>query len=182
MCKVDKMGAVSLHVVCIVAVCFGSVFAEGEPFQAPSYNINLDLPPEQRWLNITRKYAKYSPQIVADIRQKIPPFVIPLAEKLALYMDEHFPEPFPGEMRGVSKGLNLSLADTIMLNILYDLSAFCTSIVAQDQHGNVFHGRNLDYGFTKTLRNMTFISHFQSKGKLLSCWVREHDAIILFQA
>ena len=160
------MAALSLHVICFVAtVSLGFKYAQGVPFQAPSYNINLDLPPEQRWLNVTEKYAKYTPEIMADVRKKIPAFLIPLAKKLALCMDKHFPEPFPGEMRGVSKGLKLSLADTILLNIFYDLTAFCTSIVAQDQHGNVFHGRNLDFAFAKTLRNITFMSNFQSKGK-----------------
>ena len=159
------MAALSLHVICFVAVFLGLKCVQGEPFQAPSYNIDLDLPPEQRWLNITKKYAKYTPEILADLRKKIPASVVPLAERLALYMDKHFPEPFPGEMRGVSKGLNLSLADTILLNIFYDLTAFCTSIVAQDQHGNVFHGRNLDFAFAKTLRSISFISNFQSKGK-----------------
>ena len=163
----SKMAALPL-LACFITVCFGVKYTQSEPFQAPSYNIDLDLPPEQRWINITKKYAKYTPTIVADIRSKIPAFAMPFAEQLALKMDEHFPEPFPGEMRGVSEGLNMSLADTILLNIFYDLSAFCTSIVAQDKDGNIFHGRNLDYAFSKGLRNMTFISNFQSKGELVN--------------
>ena len=79
-----------------------------------------------------------------------PAFALPFVENIALYMDEHFPEPFPGEMKGVSKGLNISLADKILINIFCDLTAFCTSIVAQDQHGNIFHGRNLDCAFGLT--------------------------------
>lgn len=162
---VKNMAAQLFYVGCFFVVFFGIKPTHCEPFQAPTYTIDLDLAPEERWLNVTQKYAKYTPQIVADLRKKIPAFAIPLAEKLAVIMDKHFPEPFPAEMRGVSKALNLSLADTILLNIFYDLSAFCTSIVAQDSDGNVFHGRNLDYSFSDTLRNITFISNFQSKGK-----------------
>lgn len=159
--------AFSFQIVCIVAVCLGALkHTEGEPFQAPSFTIDLDLPPEQRWINVTEKYVKYTPEIVASLRREIPAAAFPLAEKLAMYLDRHFPEPFPAEMKGVAKGLNMSLPDTVLLNILYDLTTFCTSIVAQDTHGNIFHGRNLDYHFTETLRNMTFISNFQSKGKL----------------
>lgn len=155
--------------LCIIffAFSFSARNAQGEPFQAPSYNINLDLPPEERWVNVTSKYAKYSPLIVDAIRQEIPTYLVPLAELLALYMEKHFPEPFPAEMRGVSKGLNLTLTDTLLLNIMYDLTAFCTSVVAQDNQGSIFHGRNLDYRFTGILRNITFISNFQSKGKLM---------------
>ena len=154
--------------LCIIffAFSFSARNAQGEPFQAPSYNINLDLPPEERWVNVTSKYAKYSPLIVDAIRQEIPTYLVPLAELLALYMEKHFPEPFPAEMRGVSKGLNLTLTDTLLLNIMYDLTAFCTSVVAQDNQGSIFHGRNLDYRFTGILRNITFISNFQSKGNL----------------
>lgn len=155
--------------LCIVflAFYFSSRYAQGEPFQAPSYTINLDLRPEDRWVEVTSKYAKYSPQIVAFIRQNLPADLVPLVEKVAMYMDEYFPAPFPAEMKGVSKGLNLSLADTILINIMYDLTAFCTSIVAQDKQGNIFHGRNLDYSFSEILRNVTFISKFQSKGNML---------------
>ena len=159
---------VSARVVLVgfIAVCFAIKRITGEPFQVPSYNIDLDLPPDQRWLNVTQKYAKYAAQIVADIRSKIPPLIIPLAEKLALYLHDHFPAPYPGELASVSHGLNISLADAILLNIFYDLSAFCTSIVAQDTKGNIFHGRNLDYGIFKILRNISFISNFQSKGMI----------------
>ncbi len=31
----------------------------------------------------------------------------------------------------------------------------CTSIVAQDDRGNVFHGRNLDWNLPDSLRNLT---------------------------
>lgn len=160
------MVSVRVRLVYFIAGFFAIKRIPGEPFQAPSYNIDLDLPPDQRWLNVTQKYAKYTADIVAGIRSKIPPFVLPLAEKLALYLDDHFPAPFPGELAGVSQGLNISLADAILLNIFYDLSAFCTSIVAQDNKGNIFHGRNLDYGIFKILRNLSFISNFQSKGKV----------------
>lgn len=159
------MVSARVMLVGFIAVCFAIKRITGEPFQVPSYNIDLDLPPDQRWLNVTQKYAKYAAQIVADIRSKISPLIIPLAEKLALYLHDHFPAPYPGELASVSHGLNISLADAILLNIFYDLSAFCTSIVAQDTKGNIFHGRNLDYGIFKILRNISFISNFQSKGK-----------------
>lgn len=150
---------------CFVLAFLGLKHALGEPFQAPTYTINLDLDPEERWVNVTKKYAQYSLEIVEGLRKKIPGFVFPLAENLAVRIAKHFPEPYPAEMKGVSKALNISLADTILLNIVYDLTAFCTSIVAQDEEGNIFHGRNLDYGFADILRNISFISNFQSKGK-----------------
>lgn len=42
---------------------------------------------------------------------------------------------------------------------------FCTSIVAQDKNGTVYHGRNLDYPHPM-LRNMTLNAVFLRKGKV----------------
>jgi len=38
------------------------------------------------------------------------------------------------------------VAKIIILNAAYELLGLCTSIVAQDTQGNVYHGRNLDFG------------------------------------
>ena len=136
-----------------------------EPFQVPSYTIDLDLPPEERWVNVSKTFMKYAPQIAADIRNKIPQEVMFLAELIALHLEKHLPDPYPSEIKGVAKGLNLSVIDALLLNLMYDMTAYCTSIVAEDKQGNIFHGRNLDYGFSDTLRNITFMSNFKSKGK-----------------
>lgn len=45
---------------------------------------------------------------------------------------------------------------------------FCTSIVAQDDKGNIYHGRNLDYGFVDILRKITLDVQFIKSGKVWS--------------
>ncbi len=40
----------------------------------------------------------------------------------------------------------LYLGEIVFYNIFYEISSLCTSVVAEDQNGNVFHGRNLDFG------------------------------------
>ena len=47
-------------------------------------------------------------------------------------------------------------------------SSFCTSIVAQDSQGQVWHARNLDYDFSGYLRNLTVGVHFTRNGKVVS--------------
>ena len=72
-------------------------------------------------------------------------------------------------MKGVAKALNTSLGIIAIANLGYEVTAFCTSIVAQATDGSVYHARNLDFGegmgFTDILRNMTFEVDFQSGGK-----------------
>uniref|UniRef100_A0A8R1E385 CBAH domain-containing protein n=1 Tax=Caenorhabditis japonica TaxID=281687 RepID=A0A8R1E385_CAEJA len=43
----------------------------------------------------------------------------------------------------------------------------CTSIVAQDEFGQVYHGRNLDYDMTNLLKNITFYVDFERNGVVL---------------
>jgi acid ceramidase len=75
------------------------------------------------------------------------------------------PEPYGDELKGISQASGISLGmkmnvswmnseiniclylgEIVFYNIFYEISSLCTSVVAQDQHGNVFHGRNLDFG------------------------------------
>ena len=42
---------------------------------------------------------------------------------------------------------------------------YCTSIVSQDSKGQIWHSRNLDYGFTDMLKNITVAVDFQTGGK-----------------
>lgn len=55
------------------------------------------------------------------------------------------------------------------MNIGYEVSDACTSILAQTPDGKILHARNMDfwagYGFTNTLKNMTYIADFQKGGK-----------------
>uniref|UniRef100_A0A3B4YTE9 Acid ceramidase n=1 Tax=Seriola lalandi dorsalis TaxID=1841481 RepID=A0A3B4YTE9_SERLL len=39
-----------------------------------------------------------------------------------------------------------NLGEVVLFNIFYEVFTVCTSIVAEDNKGNLFHGRNLDFG------------------------------------
>jgi len=57
----------------------------------------------------------------------------------------------------------------VAMNLIYDFTAFCTSIVAQSEGGQMFHSRNLDYNIPG-LKNITVVLHFTSNGtRLYSC-------------
>lgn len=38
------------------------------------------------------------------------------------------------------------MEDLALLNCFYELTRFCTSILAKDRNENLIHGRNLDFG------------------------------------
>lgn len=133
----------------------------------PKYTVNLDAPAEKRWTNIMRDFTKYVPFMLNFLKQEVPWYVFSLAEKVALYVDKLFEEPYPSELKSVAEGINITLAEIIMMNVAYDLSAFCTSIVAKDNNGIIYHGRNLDYQHADSLKNLTIHVDFQRNGLFL---------------
>ncbi|CAL8380120.1 unnamed protein product [Boreogadus saida] len=95
----------------------------------------------------------------------VPKWVHKAVTPVVLALEKYIPEPYAGEIRGMASLSGASVSDIILLNFAYEISAFCTSIVAQDTKGNVYHGRNLDYP-KKVLRNLTVNVHFMKKGQV----------------
>jgi N-acylethanolamine-hydrolysing acid amidase len=56
------------------------------------------------------------------------------------------------------------------MNLFYDLTSACTSIVAQTHNGSIIHGRNLDYSLPN-LQNITLKVNFTSRGQLVYQYV-----------
>lgn len=55
----------------------------------------------------------------------------------------------------------------LLMQYIYELSAFCTSTIAYDSNGIIHHGRNLDFIFSNITRNVTYEAHFKKDKKLL---------------
>uniref|UniRef100_A0A9J2PK63 Acid ceramidase N-terminal domain-containing protein n=1 Tax=Ascaris lumbricoides TaxID=6252 RepID=A0A9J2PK63_ASCLU len=143
----------------------------------PSYRINLDLPPEQRWNEVIDEYTDLIPAVVEQIEQYVPRRLRKLAWWLSEEVAKELPEEFVREMQGIADRSGLRLGEVVGLNILYDISTFnfphifgplgCTSIVAENEDGIILHGRNLDYEMTPLLRNLTIIAEFTRDDKVL---------------
>lgn len=129
--------------------------------------VNLDLPPEQRWLQPLQPFIATFNEFLS-VLDKLLPATTPKLDALGTIIAGYLGEPYQDEMKGVAQALNTSLGIVAIANLGYEVSAFCTSIVAQATDGSVFHARNLDFGegmgFTDILRNMTFEVDFQSGG------------------
>lgn len=62
------------------------------------------------------------------------------------FIADTLPGPYGDEIRGIARASGLPLGDIVFYNIFYEIFTVCTSIVAQDAQGHVYHGRNLDFG------------------------------------
>ncbi|CAN9512553.1 unnamed protein product [Ophioblennius macclurei] len=133
----------------------------------PAVNISLDEEPELRWKPLLQLYdVDYLKAAAAEvIDSTIPKWVHHALAPVVESLEKYIPQPYAGEIRGLAAHMGGELSDIMMLNFAYEVTAFCTSIVAQDDQGRLYHGRNLDYPHS-ILRNLTIDIFFLKKGEV----------------
>ncbi|CAF4113237.1 unnamed protein product [Rotaria magnacalcarata] len=118
----------------------------------PTYVINLDAPPIERWKDVVASYKTELTDLLAYLKtflMEISPelqYLITLIDTKLPEMADTLPAPYGDEMKGISQASGLPLGEVVLYNIFYEVSSLCTSVVGQDENGNIFHGRNLDFG------------------------------------
>ena len=142
---------------------------------APRFTINLDQPPEQRWTEVMLKYAEIFKTTVAIVRSGMSSEVLDLLALVGSKVGNAFPYPYNRELVGVANATGTSIADVVLLNVLYEITAYdkgegrgykaCTSIVAESRNGTIIHGRNLDYSLGALLPNLTITVDFRKGEK-----------------
>ncbi|XP_023563459.1 N-acylethanolamine-hydrolyzing acid amidase isoform X2 [Octodon degus] len=134
----------------------------------PRVNVSLDEAPAARWLPALRLFdpGLVRSAVALIVGDRVPKWVLEVIGKLVAEMESFLPQPFTEEIRGISNFLNLSLTDGLLINLAYESSAFCTSVVAQDSRGHIYHGRNLDYPFGELLRKLTVDVQFLKNGQI----------------
>ncbi|XP_043825447.1 N-acylethanolamine-hydrolyzing acid amidase [Dromiciops gliroides] len=149
----------------------GSPASPGSPATGqapPRFNVSLDEAATQRWLPVLRHFDPgfLRAALATVIRETVPSWVHEALKPLTAKMDKFLPQPFEGEIRGICDVLNITVGDGILINLAYEFSAFCTSIIAQDTSGNIYHGRNLDYAFGNLLRKLTIDVQYKKNGQI----------------
>ena len=137
------------------------------PQNVKTFNINLDVAAEYRWNEVVDEFEEYFPNLIPALKQYVPSEVLPLLAVIGDDIETYLPEPYAAEILGIGQRSKVPVGDLAILNILYDMLAGCTSIVAEDEMGHIYHGRNLDYGLTGLLQNITLIANFQRGGKTI---------------
>ncbi|XP_027400577.1 N-acylethanolamine-hydrolyzing acid amidase [Bos indicus x Bos taurus] len=146
----------------------GMLAAAAAPLAPPLFNVSLDAAPQLRWLPVLQHYDRdfLHSAMAHIIGDYVPQWVLALIRKVVPELELLLPQPFADEIRGMCDALDFNLVDCILLNLAYEFSAFCTSIVAQDSKGHIYHGRNLDYVFGSFLRNLTLDVQFIKNGQI----------------
>lgn len=71
------------------------------------------------------------------------------------------------EISGVCEALEpaFTISDCVLVNTLYELEAYCTSIVARKVDGSIIQGRVMDFDFSDDMRKGTYNARFVKNGK-----------------
>jgi len=158
-----------------------ALLAVGCAKPVPQYDINLDLPPEQRFLAVLKDFNASVQTLYNDVLTKDPPLRTLLFD-MATKRGPEVPE-FQAEIEGAAKALGLPVLGLQGLQMMYELSTLmipienvtipwkgpgCTGIIGVDKNGTTYHGRNLDFSLKNNgteMQNVVYIGIFTKGGK-----------------
>jgi len=116
----------------------------------PTYVLDLDKEPSERWNEIASLYAPQIRGLVQSVKDFVAAFtgekILEIVEKFLGRLDKKMPQPYADEIRGIANVTGLPLGDIVLYNIFYEIFTVCTSIVAEDEQNRLYHARNLDFG------------------------------------
>jgi hypothetical protein len=139
-----------------------------------TYSLDLDLPPQQRWSQLCAMphVAFYLNSFIGVLVEVLPASAATAAEDAGLAILELMDPEMSQEIRGCSAAAKTNLGLHALVNVAYELTDACTSIVCQSPTGQIFHARNLDFGsggyLTATMRNVSAIVEFTRGGKVFA--------------
>lgn len=148
------------------------------------FNVDLDQPAKTRWREIAAKYKFQIVELIQVIKELSFPFfhgkLIQWVDKNMSPWGKRLPQPYQDEIKGIAEEVGLPVGELVLYNIFYEIFTVCTSIVAEDPTGKLYHARNLDFGLfmgwnetnhswelTQRLHDMVVNVNWMKNGKLL---------------
>jgi len=169
----DMMQGHTAGVICVNrGYCSAPFTSLPDPQPVPTHTINLDLPPIARWSKICSN-PEYKTVMGGLIRALGDFFdnstlVLDLGKLINL---AYMPHEYAEEIQGCALAMGVDFAWLTWINIGYEISEACTSIVAQTKEGKIYHVRNMDFWdgiwLTDHLKNATMTLNYEKGGKTL---------------
>jgi hypothetical protein len=132
------------------------------------FRINLDDPPEMRFFEPSKKYAKNILLTLEFYEKAVIRLLIPEQFQVSLDYGVWWSQRERYlEFQGIAQAIGVPTIRVLVWNYIYEFLAYCTSIVAKQQDGKILHMRLLDYGDVENTKNMTYIGEFYKNNTLL---------------
>jgi beta subunit of N-acylethanolamine-hydrolyzing acid amidase/Linear amide C-N hydrolases, choloylglycine hydrolase family len=151
----------------LLPLFFSSILSYSISASPLLYQVDLDLPPSLRYKTILVKHKEPLIKLYNTILETY--VVSQLVPEIVTWYAERFyrNEELLGEFKAVAEQTGISLGGVFLMNHLYEIFAFCTSIVSQNSSGYIIHGRNLDYPFKNMLGELSIKIEYMKNGKVL---------------
>ncbi|CDW80403.1 n-acylethanolamine-hydrolyzing acid amidase-like [Stylonychia lemnae] len=130
------------------------------------FKIDLSLDPEDRFVETATFFKEPVIELFQLYKDVISEAINYMFKFLDLITWSRFNERMQ-EIEGIADVLDLSSNQVMMMNFLYELDAYCTSIIARQDNGNLLLLRNLDFYFPNETKKITYIGKFYRAEKLL---------------
>jgi len=161
----------SVNIVCVEkGYCEKPITYGPDPQNVPTYIINLDLPASVRWKQICSNstYKSNMQLLISGLQDILPASFLDLGKALNLL---YFPGEYAEEIRGCADEMGIEYGWLTLVNLGYEATDACTSIVAQTNDNKILHVRNMDFWdgiwLTNHLKNLVFTADYQKGGKTL---------------
>jgi acid ceramidase len=116
----------------------------------PWFTIDLDKPAFERWNEVATHYKQDIIELIAVIKGlTLPMFhgkLIAFVDKYLGNWDKLLGQPYHDEIMGIANVTGMPLGEIVLYNVFYELFTVCTSVVAMDPQGKLYHARTLDFG------------------------------------
>mmetsp|Transcript_16989 Transcript_16989/g.23761 ORF Transcript_16989/g.23761 Transcript_16989/m.23761 type:complete len:401 (+) Transcript_16989:79-1281(+) len=138
----------------------------GENKTVEWFTLNLDAKPEDRWTGLVKPKTEQIQNlinVVTDLLKKIMSekkfeATMTLLDAVVDLEMAAFPLDYGREVDGINKATGIHKTELFILQMAYELWGLCTSTVVQDANGEIWHGRNLDFGLFPSFdfKNLTW--------------------------
>ena len=113
------------------------------------------MPPNQRFQE-TALYFKDEILAILDDYFTIIPDILVTIFKYGGFLIEYQQPEYYQEIVGMASVLGIETSKALVANYIYEVSAYCTSIVARSPSGEIIHERVLDFDFPNQTRALTY--------------------------
>jgi hypothetical protein len=139
------------------------------PKERQAFTIPLDANSyKEKWRDVIKEYKPFMQATIKPLVLSAMNVNDALLKKFANLVSfySYMPE-FIAEIKAIAELSEIDYPTILAYNLVYEYFAYCTSTITQDANGNILHGRNLDYDFTKEMGPLFVDANFTRNGTLV---------------
>jgi len=138
-----------------------------DPAPKPGFKIDYDLPAGKRFAEVYEYFKEPLSSMVDYFYETISPEYQQWFIDNEAGLKKSQPDVY-AEMANMAEIVGQPLIKTLTVNSITEFSTFCTSIVAKTPDNEISHVRNLDFGFTDTMKELVYMAYLIKDGELVA--------------